>query len=390
MLKRSLSGVLSVLLLLCFAGCDSFADKKQHAMARWEKAIAKAKIPVAREMFETGRVEAAYKTISKCLSVDPELAEAHLLLGQIHYSEGRFADSRKSLELAAKYDKKLDRAWYWLALVSQRDKNDRAALEYYNKALDLKPAKVDYIVAIADVYADQSNYEEAVAILEDKGDLLVGNPELKLAHADVMLRQGNVDDAIVMYRQALMLKGEDPAVLEALGYCYVISRQWDEAVDVFERLLAHCDSDKRRVCLEALAMCTMNNGEYGRALRYYDRLSVDDRDNAELWLKMGQTALGADAPRRAYSCGQKALFLRPGWSDAIALKGCARYLSGDYKSSITIFTGIISDKKLGGFAWLMMGRCYKQLGESELSEKAYQHASQLNPDSMLVALLINS
>lgn len=390
MLKRSLSGILSVLLLLCFAGCDSFADKKQHAMIRWEKATAKAKIPVAREMFEMGRVEAAYKTISKCLLVDPELAEAHLLLGQIHYSEGRFADSRKSLELAAKYDKKLDRAWYWLALVSQRDKNDRAAIEYYNKALDLKPTKVDYIVAIADVYADQSNYEEALAILEDKGDLLVGNPELKLAHADVMLRQGNVEDAIVMYRQALMLKGEDPAVLEALGYCYVISRQWDEAVGVFERLLARCDSDKRRVCLEALAMCTMNNGEYGRALRYYDRLSVDDRDNAELWLKMGQTALGADAPSRAYSCGQKALFLRPGWSDAIALKGCARYLSGDYKSSVTIFEGIISDKKLGGFAWLMMGRCYKQLGESELSEKAYQHASQLNPDSMLVALLINS
>lgn len=382
--------VISLSVLIVLAGCNSHAEKKQQAQIRWEKATARAKVPVALDMFDTGRTDEAYKLISMCLSVDPELPEAHLLLGRIHYSEGRYAQARKSFELAAKYDKKLDQAWYWLASVSQKDQNHRQALEYYNKALDLKPAAVDYIVAIADVYIREDNYEKAMGFLEDKAELMPGNTDLRLVRAEMMLRQGKVKDAIEMYNQALMLKGEDAGILEALGYCYVIDRNWDEATRTFEEMLVLVGGEKQKTCLEALAMCTMNNGEYGRALLYYDRLSLHDRDDPELWLKMGQTALGAESPARAFACATRALSLRPRWADAIALKGCSRYLSGDYKEALKIFEKITSHKKVGGFAWLMTGRCYKQLGKSDLCEKAYQNAARLNPDSMLVALLISS
>jgi cytochrome c-type biogenesis protein CcmH/NrfG len=42
---------------------------------------------------------------------------------------------------------------------------------------------------------------------------------------------------------------------------------------------------------------------------------------------------------------------------------------------------------MGGFAWLMSGRCYQQLGWKDMADKAYAKASRLNPESRLVSLL---
>ena len=35
----------------------------------------------------------------------------------------------------------------------------------------------------------------------------------------------------------------------------------------------------------------------------------------------------------------------------------------------------------------MTGRCYQQLGQSELADRAYQNAAELKPDSELITLL---
>jgi tetratricopeptide (TPR) repeat protein len=131
----------------------------------------------------------------------------------------------------------------------------------------------------------------------------------------------------------------------------------------------------------------MNAGEYGRAVTYYDKLSVRQRDNEEVWLQMARAALGAGAAKRAAACASRALSLRPGWSDAIAVRGCAQYLESDYDAAIKTFSRVTASRKMGGFAWLMSGRCYQQLGRKDLADIAYDKASRLNPDSRLAGLL---
>jgi Tfp pilus assembly protein PilF len=82
-------------------------------------------------------------------------------------------------------------------------------------------------------------------------------------------------------------------------------------------------------------------------------------------------------------CARRALSLRPGCAQAIALIGCAQYAKGNYGAAAESFEKIVSDKKTAGFSWLMMARCYEQLGQTGKAERAYKRAMEICPDSQL-------
>ena len=58
-LKLTILIVLAIGLVAATSGCDSYAQKKEAAYDRWEKTTAKAKIPLARDMFLTENFQAA-------------------------------------------------------------------------------------------------------------------------------------------------------------------------------------------------------------------------------------------------------------------------------------------------------------------------------------------
>jgi len=213
---------------------------------------------------------------------------------------------------------------------------------------------------------------------------------LKVAAAELMWRLGRNGRAIELYKQAMLMTSDNADIAELLGYCYIFDGKWDEAAEIFNGLLERCgDGPKKKLYLQAAALCSMSAAQYSRAATCYSRLAVDERDNAEIWVKIGQAALGAGATQRASMCGKKALALRPGYADAIALVGCAQYAAGDYDAAVKSFEEIAADKKNGGFSWLMRARCYEQLGAKSQAEHAYKKASEINPRSELNVYLVN-
>lgn len=370
-------------------GCSSYAQKKRDAHMKWNKVSARAKVDVAKDFFRNGRYEDALTTARYCVQSDPELAEAYLVIGKVHYVSGRFVHAQSALIQAVGYNESLDDAWYWLGEIALQNKMPIQALEHYNRAMSLRPTSTDYIIAIVEVYASQGRYEDSLALLERKMELTPANAALKVADADISQRLGRTSQAIRMYNQALLLASDNLDIAESLGYCYIEQENYKDAARMFERVAKNATGEDKTASLKLLAMCSMNSGQYSKAVGYYNKLSLDDRDNEQIWLQMGQAALGAGAPNRAAACASRALSLRPGWTDAIALEGCAQYLKSDYDTAIRTFSRLTNNPQMGGFAWLMSGRCYQQLGRQTLADKAYENASRLNPQSKLISLLSN-
>jgi tetratricopeptide (TPR) repeat protein len=306
-----------------------------------------------------------------------------LLYGKLLLLEGDRADAVRELQLAVKLDERLGEGWYWLGLATQGPEQSQQALFYGNKVLALNPTKVDNVLAVAEMYVKQEKLEEAIKLLEERMAAMPREISLKTAAADLMWA-GENERAIELYKQAMLMRGDDSSIAEALGYCYVFSGRWSEGAKIFNKLVEQCqDEQKKKLYLLTAALCGMNCPRYDRAVNCYDELSVKGRDNAESWVKMGQTALGAGEVKRAFMCGERALALQPGDVDAIALVGCAQYSMGDYTAAIKNFEKITSDEKNGGISWLMRARCYEQLGLNDEAGQAYKKALEIEPHSEL-------
>ena len=386
MLRKLTTLGLSIL-LAAVAGCQSHADNKAAARQRWDKTSANIKLALAQQQYDNGKYEEATKLVKECIAANPEIAEAHLLFGKLMLAEGSTENAVRQLQQTVELDSGLSEGWYWLGVAAQQEREYLRARDFYDRALTLDPTNVDYVLAVADVEVGLDNTARALQLLQHKMDLLPHDVSLRTTAAELMLRMGKDDAAIKLYRQALLMTADNDDIAEALGYCYVFSGKWGEAAEIFENLLdKQSEADGSQLYLQLAALCNMNSGRYDKALTYYGRLSINDRDNAELWVNMGQAALGAAMPERAIECGKQALALQAGRLDATALIACAQYAQGRYALAASNFDKVAVDESKRGFSLLMKARCDERLGRFEQARLAYEQASKL-PAGELAELL---
>jgi len=386
---RKTTIIMTMIVLVVCAGCQSHAQNRRAAKARWDKTSAQIKLSLAQQQYESGKTNDAKKTIAECISADPQMPQAHLLLGKLLYVEQNVEKAVSEFQMAVELDEELDEGWYWLGTAAEERKQAQQAWLYYNNAMTLKPTKVDYILAVVDAYAAQDKPEEAIALLEQKIEAMPTEVSLKVAAADLMCRLKSSERAVKLYKQAMLMTTDNSDIVESLGYCYMFSGEWSQAAEVFNELVKQSkDDQKNKLYLQAAALCSMNSAQYDQAVNCYGKLSVEERDNAEFWVRMGQAALGAGMIEKALTCGRRALALQPGYADAVALTGCAQYVAGDYAAAATSFERITTDKKNLGFSWLMRARCYERLGQKDRAQQAYKKALELGPHSELGDFLV--
>ena len=374
-----------ILVIACAAvalmtgGCATQSQNKKAASARWDKMSSQMKLPLAQQYFDNGKYTDAAKTIDECLKANPNMPQARLLVGKILFVQGQVAQGTKEMEKAVELNEKLDDGWYWLGLAADEKSQTDKAYECYKKALDLNGSNVNYILALARASVTLNKTDEAIALLKDKMGLFPTDVELKAKCADLLCRKPNYDEAIALYRQASMLAPQRVDIAESFGYCCILAGQWADASEVFNKLAASCtDENKKAVYLQFLGMCQVNAGQYGGAVTSYSKLNSKERDSVQVWLRMGQAALGSGDAKRAYACSKRALAIQPGFTDAIAVQGSAEYLKKNYADAIKSFEQIARDPKHESFAWTMLAKCHEHLGNSEKAKQAAEKAHLLS------------
>jgi tetratricopeptide (TPR) repeat protein len=385
-LKMFNKAIIITVIIACLsgAGCESHSQSKKIAQKRWDKASVGVKLSLAQQEYENGHFSEAKRITAECVTADPNNAEGHLLYGKLLSAEDKWIDAERELRLAVELDEKLGEGWYLLGLATGGPERTPQALLYYSKALELNPTNIDYIIAVAETYAEQEKPEEATNLLEEKMAAMPRQVLLKTAAADLMWRLGKNDRAMELYKQAMLMSSDDENIAESLGYCYIFSGRWNEGAEIFNKLVKQChDEQKKKLYLQTAALCNVNCAQYDLAVNCYNELSIEGRDNAEVWVRMGQAALGSGAAERAFMCGEKALAIQPGNADAIALTGCAQYSMGYYTAAIKSFEKIASDEKNSAISWLMRARCYERLGQKDKAGQAYKKALEIKPYSEL-------
>lgn len=372
--KACLTTGLLVCVVSLAGGCNEYAQKKQAMEKQWDKTSSQAQLPDIAAHIDQGRIKQAKDELVKCLRANPDLAAGHYLAGRIYVLEGRNEPAEKSFQRAVELDPEIADAWHNLGSVAVLKKDCSRALECYRKAYELEPLKTEYAISLCELYVETQQTEQAMQLLADAMSRRPEQMEFMLALAGLHHRLGNDAQAIGLYEQGLLLHGKEPLLLEPCGYLYMTTKQWDKAADIFKQLAAAYpeNSDRHIQAMRLLAMSSFNAERFAEALSYYNKISVVCRDDADIWLQMAESALGAEEADKAAACAQKALKLRPAWTAGFAVLGGAQYMQGEYEDAIRSFNNVVDDEQFGSYAWLMSGKCYEKLGQTAQANSAFE------------------
>src|SRR5579862_9831486 len=134
-----------------------------------------------------GHIDAAIAKVKQALAADPEIIEAHNMLGNLHL----------------------------------KAKRNPEALAAYRQALVVDPTDQAAIFGLALVYKEMGRLDDAQAGFEHARSLDAHNTKAMWQLADVWMRRGKFDQAEAVLKAGLGEKGDRPSFLVKLGECHI-------------------------------------------------------------------------------------------------------------------------------------------------------------------------
>jgi len=226
---------------------------------------------------ELGQNELAVEKLNAVVAADPDFALAYAELGKAHQALGNREKALAAFEQAAKLAPWSAEDHRNLAKIREVLGQYPQAAQAYARAAELDPKSADAVRGAAECYLQAGQYAKALMYCEwaeKTGD----QPKEALALlARVYEAQKDYEQAIDVYRRLLALTGDDPNVLLPLGVAYVRAGQYDRAQQVLISVSQRRPGNG--AVFRHLGYCSIKLGDVDQAVqRYQTALDLDAND----------------------------------------------------------------------------------------------------------------
>ncbi len=263
-----------------------------HALEQMEHAVASDSSPallleLAQLRFSLNDLSGASDLAEKVAASNPDMGDAHRLLGDIHLSRARDgADSNTQVTLA------IDQYRAALQADPTNPEPCRALAELYYHTSRLKEAGETLVefsrkrpldssmsLLLGKVYARTGRYAEAEILLRQVVARVPGNLEAADALALLLEFEKKYDEAIAAYAAVLEDDTDSPYVHNRIGTLQLLARRYKEAIGELLRAQALDPSDTRGIL--PLAQAYEGAGDAKSALESYEGLIQKEPANLE-------------------------------------------------------------------------------------------------------------
>jgi Flp pilus assembly protein TadD len=204
---------------------------------------AKEHLQTGREYLMAGRLNEAIAELSTAASLDPQLSEAHNLLG-VAYNQKGFGDRAKdSFERAVKNDPQDVETLNNLGFALYQNGNYRAAVDRLKRAAKLAPTDERVLNNLGLALCRLGKFDDAYKSFARAAGPLVGNLNI----AKMLERFGREDDAIHYYENARQI---DP------GNSFALRR----LADLYQRVGKTAESDAVRAVIASAQNASIATG----------------------------------------------------------------------------------------------------------------------------------
>jgi len=197
-------------------GVSKTEDNRYQASQLNPSASAKEHLEAGRESLLAGRLNEAITELSTAASLDPNLTEAHNLLG-VAYNQKGFGDrAKESFERAVKNDPQDVETLNNLGFALYQNGNYRAAVDRLKRAAKMAPTDERVLNNLGLALCRLGKWDEAYGYFERAGGPLVGS----LNTAKMFERFAREDDAIRYYEKARQIDPNNSMALRRLADLY--------------------------------------------------------------------------------------------------------------------------------------------------------------------------
>jgi protein O-mannosyl-transferase len=170
-----------------------------------------------------------FSFFNKILETYPNSAVAQFSVGGLYMRQGDYKEAEDHIDLAVQIDPDNYKAWYNKGALCLREKKIAGALEALNKCLAIRDYTKAYFTR-ALLYEENGKPELA---LPDIDRVLAEQPDNARANfikADCLEQQGNAEESVKWYTQAIDNDGTDPMFYMRRGMLYGRMRQNEAAL----------------------------------------------------------------------------------------------------------------------------------------------------------------
>jgi serine/threonine-protein kinase len=192
---------------------------------------------VSRGYISTGEGRSkAFAMAQKALSIDLDLAEAHVAVGQVHTFSAPFdfAAGDRALRRAISLSPRLAIAHHFLAVSLLEQGRLDESLDEWRKARELDPLSPRTARAFAYAYVLKRDYARALDLLRQAREL---GPAFTISReVEIYIQSGTLDEALAELEKAGTGRANDPLVLFSTGMVYAAQGRRAEALRVADTL----------------------------------------------------------------------------------------------------------------------------------------------------------
>jgi len=378
------------MLIVGATGCvGSHQKAKVAAHQRWNNTRAKVLVSNGQDAFKAGDLDGAYRSVTKALSMSPDMPEALELAARISIDRGRYVTAEEHLRTAAQQDPRNPRTVYLLGVVRDRRDQFSDALQLYHRARDLDPGKAAYVLASAEMLVKLNRAVEALAMVEARLKTMDPAVGMYLAAGDLAMLINRPGRAADHYTEARYLDAGDLGIVAKAAKASFFAQRFDRATALLDGLAKAADYRDQAWLWSMLGQCHMGCERPGKAMECFERLISLEPDRAQSWTSVAMAAIQCGNLPRAVTAAHRAMRLAPNDADAAIVLGHALLTQDKPNDALQLLKATAKRHPRLAVVYCLMGQSHDALGRPQRARKCYQTALRIEPDNPIAKKLLS-
>jgi tetratricopeptide (TPR) repeat protein len=198
---------------------------------------------MAEAAMQTADWQSAEFALKSALGLQPDNIGLKLRLGEVYLATFEASAARDIFKSLTELYPTSDRAWASLGLLEARLHNNERALEALGHALAENPMLPAVQLANGELLLLDGDYDEALASFEAAQKLLPNDPQLEARHGQALLALGRHGEALIHLRAAVDGGFDAPDVQRSLALALALNGMYSESRRVLDATAEDASGD---------------------------------------------------------------------------------------------------------------------------------------------------